>query len=338
MIKEQSELSKLIEKYYPGKKFYSNDLKQAGKHLKKSEHLTAKESEELTVEFLKSCKEKLYDFRPPAKALIISTSRPFEEWPIYKASESIQKYIYSLTKEELEKYNISTDKTSQENFFKESLIDNYGFANVSGLNLIFQHTKAIYDGVLKKVNNRNNKILKKYKRKIEEGIEIDSPELEKAIDESGHFINPPGINKNIYCYQQVSPTIFNSFKETKIICPFNYKRNPNDIIQKGVIDRLAIPFGEPGYIPDHQRDKVNKHKKRIRKYYKNNENKNKDAILAKINIGEDWVLFDLRGLLRNAYWRKLIPKQGITPQQLLDMFSGDPVIDPIKNNITFIYK
>lgn len=62
-----------------------------------------------------------------------------------------------------------------------------------------------------------------------------------------------------------------------------------------------------------------------------------DSILAIITIGDDWVVFDIRGLYRNVFYRELAQK-GLTAVQLLDLFTGDPVIDPKKGIITFSYK
>lgn len=60
------------------------------------------------------------------------------------------------------------------------------------------------------------------------------------------------------------------------------------------------------------------------------------ALLAVLRICEDWIVFDLRGLLRNVHWRNL-PRESITTRGLLKLFTGDPVIDPTRGVVTFIY-
>jgi hypothetical protein len=56
-----------------------------------------------------------------------------------------------------------------------------------------------------------------------------------------------------------------------------------------------------------------------------------------MHIGEDWLVMDIRGLLRNARWRGLL-LEGATPKDLLGLFTGCPIIDPNRGVVTFLYR
>src|SRR5258708_16746196 len=145
----KSPLSQIISKYFNGLRFYPNTIKIAGKMIKNR-------GEEDCVSFLiGKGLEKLNDFQPPAKALIVTKSRQFSEWPIVKASNAIQSHIYGLSSKDF-----SIPGTSKEEIHKwveANTIDLCEYHDVQGLNLIFNHAKAIYEGVGIKVENRNKK-------------------------------------------------------------------------------------------------------------------------------------------------------------------------------------
>lgn len=376
MEKKITELSK-IRREFPNKNFSSANIKQAGKILK------TKGPDEVRNYFTNTpC--LVGDFQPPVKTNIIAKSRPFEEWPISIASKSIQEYYFSLTKNELELVHPGLSKEEHEKFFNTTGLKLY--KNVQGLNLIFKHAKSMYDGVLVKSKNKNIKLIKKYEkinsfRKVNNLPDI-IPELKDPFDLTGHLLNPPGINNNIYCYCGCSPKPFLQDKYKNISLPKEYEgydKNPNINLIVKQQSRLEIPEGEPGHVPWFQRleipeghigyvDKVQRFgfisgknsgkvkfsnkTGRIKKYHHSKyKNPNKpykflqesivssaiNSILAVICIGEDWVVFDIRGLYRDVLRRKVISNE-ITTQQLLNLFTGDPVIDPKKNIITFIYK
>jgi hypothetical protein len=293
----------------------------------------------------------------------VAQSRPFSEWPIVKASNNIQEYIYALPHRLLLTRRPGTSKSDIEAWVKTSGVDIGDYWSVQGLNLILKHAKAIYDGVITKVENRNEKNKKKIASKNifleENGLSLISFEEEMALDPDGKLLNPPGINNSIYCYQQVSPKACKSLLTLENIPPeyLGYYREIEKVISKTGIKRLDIPYGEPGYVPEWQHSLLSKkERRRYRKWYSRKSVKTspiapheeipeqikqaiaKDAILGIISIDKDWVLFDMRGLLRNLYWRKLASIEGISPKEILNKFTGDPVIDPVRNEITFIYK
>ena len=278
-------------------------------------------------------KEEFKDFHPPAKCLVVAKSRPFEEWPIYKASSATQASIYALPKQSLPDADKLTSKASHERFLADYNIDTFGYRNVQGLNLILKHAINIYKGVEIKVENRNEKQRKKHFSHNGDEFVPD-----KAFDDAGFLLQPPGINQSIYCYACVSPEPFDISCPGIIILPNEYagcNRGISQPIAIGGLDRLSIPQGQPGYIPEWQRPLVKK-RGRIRR---RRPGKAVGAILGKIVIGDDWCLFDMRGLLRNALWRKIVlPHNKITSADLLKLFTGDPVIDVKRNIISFIYK
>jgi hypothetical protein len=353
-----SPLSVLIHKNFEGCRFQIDHLKIAGRKL-------AREGEAAAIEYLldKKCEGLPPNFQPPAKGNVIAQSRPFTEWAPYRASVAIQKYIYSLSVDERKVCDPGSSSDSHEKWFKQTGVQNYGYTHVQGLNLIFKHALARYDGVLKKVDNRNEKNRKKAERvnsfRREEGLPEEVFEEEKATDETGHLLQPPGVNHSIYCYQSVRPKPFNPRKPGGISLPeaySGYSLKPQDELPIGSLDRLSIPPGQPGYVPEWQRSQLTTQKhRRKRSWYSAQKWKPRTgrtstfdpdrlncaraqgAILAVVRIHEDWVVFDVRGLLRNALWRELAGK-GLTVRDLLDFFTGDPVVDTKRGVVTFTYK
>ncbi len=322
-------------KEFPGKKFKSALLKQAGKIFKKSGPDEAKKflSEKYDSDYVKR------DFQPPAYTNIISLSRPLTEWPIYKCSEEIQKYVYSLSYDKFKELNPGTSKTTHDEWFAKTGVDAHGYRDVQGLNKIFNNAKSIYEGVLLKVKNRNDKKRKKVEEKniwLEtQNRPAEEFKEETALDDNGYLINPPGINHNIYTYQQTKVRPVDPVKDKEKL-PTTYLFKPTDIIPCGVpVSRCDIPKGTPGYIPDFQRPQVNLKRQRMRLSKKD---RSQNALYGVLNIGNDWIIFDVRGLLRNVYWRKLSDKNTLSIDSLLNLFTGDPVIDPKRNRLTFIYK
>ena len=339
-------LAQIIADRFPGLGFCGGHLKQAGKILKN-------QGKDATIKFLtgkSSPKDTIPDFQPPAKVVIVAQSRPFVEWNISKASSTIQEYIYGLSYNELASFIPGPSKKDHDDWINKTGLNLNDYQSVQGLNLIFGHTKSIYEGVLEKVKNRNEKNKRKPQTKHNNN---ETPfEEEQALDNEGKLLQPPGVNRSIYCYQQISPKPCKNLDGFKDIPAeyVDYCRNPDDKIFSATIDRLDISQGECGYIPVWQRPLLSKKiHRRQRKWYSNQstskysveekkEAQAKDALLCQIKIGEDWVIFDARGLLRNLYWRKLVPSGGVSLNEILDKFTGDPVIDPEHNNITFVYK
>jgi len=342
--KPKTALTLLREEVFPGKKYRLDVLKEAGKKL-------STKGREATIEFLTGKdEERPQNFQPPAKTSIVAQSRPFDQWPIVQVSLAVQKYIYGLTQSEFEANKkalygetgkaISTE--SRRAWFEATGVDNFGFTAAQGINPIFSQAVARYEGVIKKVENRNEKKLKKLTKKnllrLESGEEIEDFEPEATFNEEGRLLQPPGANPNIYCYQQISPRIYDPSDPKGVILPqiyAGYDRKPEDIISAGVPNRLAIPEGQPGYIPEHQRAGL-KTQGRIR-CRASVEAKARAAILAVVHLGEDWVVLDLRGLLRNVYWRKLASPGTLTLKGLLDFFTGGPVLDARRGIATFSY-
>jgi len=347
-------LAEVRERHFKGLRFRSSYLKRAGKILKK-------EGEAACVAYLTGKDEESPpNFKPPAKCDVVAQSRPFEEWPIVQASVAVQSYVYGLTKEAFEAFNPGTTKQSHEACLAATGIDTCGYSNVQGLNLIFRQAKNRYEGVITKVENRNKKAKKKLTRKNEWRQKNGHSELPEAPEEltfndEGRLLQPPGINPSLYTYQQISPTPW-SPKDSSILPPqyAGYERDPNAPIPFGVAkDRLTIASGCPGYIPEWMRTAGEKTNPRTQKKFMHpglSTRKNKrmrlprsvrsaplGALLVTIHLGEDWLVLDVRGLLRNARWRGVAPKD-ISTQGLLNLFTGDPVIDTRRGVVTFTYK
>ena len=345
MEKQESEAALLRRETFPGARFKKSILTQAGKVLKN-------QGSAAYLDFLREALEKQGttnppNAQPPVKCLIVAQSRDFSEWDVSKTSAGIQAYIYGLTEEEFRGQDPRkrTSKDSHTEWLKHSKVQ-VPFRGVQGLNLIFKASAQRYEGVLTKVGNRNKKKLKGYEEKCllakERGEEPpDRPETEYAFDETGRLREKPGINPNIYiCQNSTTP-----YKGDKQLPPEyeGYAHDPSKPIPRGTpVDRTTIPKGSPGYVPTYQWENLstNKHK-RMRKGWGPSSTATRakalGALLVTLSIGDDWVVVDARGLLRNAYWRRLMPKEG-TLRDLLGLFTDYPVIDPRARKAVFLYR
>lgn len=342
---EKTPLAKLMNSNFDGLKFTSAVLKQAGKILKKDGELK-------TVEYMtgKGSIDKLPNFKPPAKCNIVLKSRDLEQFPIYQTSIIIQEFIYGLNDDDFKMYfskSISNKEQQEEFFEKSNLTVNYN--NVAALNLIFKNAINTRNGVVKKVANRNIKLKEKCEKRNLQFEEI------KVFTDDGLLINKPGINKVIYAFQGISPKVLKNNSNL----PIEYKKYNCDINKNVIqeyINRLDIIKGQPGYVPFWQRNLDNfntNNSKRIRKWYSHGRKISKkytieqinqaqidDSLLAQIKIEDDWIILDVRGLLRDLNRRKLLNsfKTKLTINDILNFFTGDPIIDVKRNKVTFSYK
>ena len=354
--KPESPVSAFLKKHFPGKHFFG--------HAGTLARLLKTKGEEVARDYAaKKVRDEKLDFRPPAKCQIVAWSRDFSEWPIARASATIQQHVSGLTKEDFERFDPGKSKAAHDAWFQESGVDCHGYRHVQGLNLIFANARDYYEGVVKKVENKNAQRRRRVEalnaRRAEEGEEPIPLDVEESpFGEDGRLAHPPGVNPSIYVYQAVSPRpLKKSDLETVVLPPAyaGYDRDPSAPIPV-MGDRLSIPEGQRGHVPAWQRDQLSPDKhRRMRAWYSAANTKPKPgrtsvpdaaaieraraegALLVVIRIGEDWVVLDARGLLRNARWRRIADKE-ISLDGLLDLFTGDPVIDSKRNVVTFIYK
>lgn len=337
---EPSEFAKLRQQHFPGVKFARSVLNSAGRIFKAKGEVAA-------CKYLGS--KAPGDIQPPAKCLILGESRPFEEWPAFQVSQDIQKYVYGLTETQRAELPIpNLTEAGREAWLEKTGIDTRGILAQS-LNKILEYAYSVYDGVVKKVANRNAKREKKLcqinERLASEGREPEVFVPESAFKEDGHLVNPPGskngVNASIYCTQSDHFTLVDPTKNQNILRVLaektpdgkfdSYGLQPDEPLPFGE-RRFEIPAGEIGHIPAWQLPLVNRNKKRRRRSKRGGHHLS-GSILGMLRQGSDWVVFDLRGLLRNVRWRRLAPA-GITPQQLIEMFTHDPVIDPDRRMAT----
>ena len=381
---EETPFSLWRKQQFPKLNFESKVLKKAGKIFKN-------EGPEATLEFLSSSEsstERLPNFGPPAKARVVAFSRPPSEWLIARASTQIQEYVYSMTRAEFEKFDkplrFSKAKFSCEgsNYSpgctQESIdpwLDRTGFGwcrplGVQALNLIFKGAAGIYRGAVKAAETRNEKRLarharwnaklKKYGREPEEFVPIP------VFNEDGRLRYPPSPNNSVWCYQQISPRPFDQSKPVgKVI---GYTLGPDDPIPVEKGDRLGIPKGDPGYVPEWIRPgyiptevyagrpdrktpythppQYNPTKRRVRLTRRRRaENttigpvvETNGELLVTLSVGGDWALIDVRGLLRSLTYRGLLTceeRKELTIRTLLEKFTGDPVLDTKRHVLTF---
>lgn len=358
---ELTPLQQIMRQHFTGLRFQSGDTKMAGRKLRSG-------GAQAVVQFLTGKGAKtLCDARPPAKCEILAWSRRYREWPIDIVSRELQTALYRCRREEYELIAggfSATDATRQ--FVLHRLgVDSRGL-HAQGLNLIIKNALGIYGGVITRTENANEKkaasLAKKNARLEEEGLEVASFVRKEVTDENGYLLEPPGINPSIYCYQQVSPYVFTDGRELDGLpdCYSGVRQDPDAPIarRRGARDRRAIPLGEIGYVPEWQHSELRNdgaHRRRApfsATNYKPKPNRRPEsperavlreqarrdaALLVVIKIKRDWVLIDAQGLLRNVSWRKM-RDETLTLRKLLDLFSGDPVIDPVRGIVTFTFK
>lgn len=351
-----SPVALLIREHFPGARFLTQDLKLAGRKLKNG-------SIDDTLAYLqgKQWNGPPPNFQPPVKCLVVAQSRPFDQWPIYDATTKIQTFFYGLRVSELDSYIPEKNAASHRAWFAKTGVRTQ-FWSVQAQNKMFDLAAGIYRGVLKKVENRNERIQKKMARINEKramsGLKLDPVELDTALDEKGRLLHPPGVNRSIYIYQQASPVAVRDTRSLQGVPETyrNYTKDPTAVLNQHTPDRLGIPKGAPGYIPDHLRPFVRSSSHRRRKSYAAANHKPKlgrtskvnpvclaemraaDALLVRIKIDDDWALIDVRGLLRDARRRGVMPDGGVSLEGLLGLFTGDPVIDTQRGFVTFCYK
>src|ERR1700744_4002835 len=208
-----SELSLLIRGRFPGLKFESQDYKIAGKKLRDG-------GQEAVISYLTGKGQgKLKDVKRPAKAFVIAQSRPFGEWDIVQVSRQIQEKIFGVPaskgrpkQDGLSETDFNEAVTSLEvgGKYKPNEETRAIFYSLLGMAVPGIHAQAqnaliklainTREGVLKKVENRNEKNLTKSKQRQEAGEEANFV-AEKAHDEQGYLIHPPGVNQTIPGYQ-----------------------------------------------------------------------------------------------------------------------------------------
>jgi len=130
-----------LKETHPNERLSANAWKRVGKILKKDpleEEKGLAEAREYVEGFLSEPNNQC-NFRPPAKANIVALSRPFEEWPIFKASRDIQEKIYALPYSQAKLIpKKSLNAETREEFFKLIGFDS-GSLHAQGLNLILEY-------------------------------------------------------------------------------------------------------------------------------------------------------------------------------------------------------
>jgi hypothetical protein len=360
-----SPLAQMTRKHFPGKRFPASVLKPAGRKLK--DH-----GEQAAIEFLQANIDVPYgNFKAPAKCNVVATSRPYSEWPLYKFSSELQKAVFALSKDRL----MEIEPSKQSDAENEKFLSAIGVSADPSINVTFVSaciSKAVhtYLGMEKKAENKYQKKLSRCRSESE----LSSVTPENVYNEDGTLSDGwrPGFNANLYGNSNSKLSLFGSVRShNKVELPVwlseyrewakNRSKDSKINEYSASVDRLSIPEGQPGHVPLWQRDSSKRTKPgggeikegvRRHRWYSNRNNANRrnkvdqatrlaasamEMVLAIAFFGEDWVLFDIRGLLRNARYRKLVNKN-TTYGDLMELFTADPVLDTKRGIITASYK
>lgn len=304
-----------LKEFINKRNFKSSIIKQAGKILKKEGEEAVKKY--LDDNYVEGYKKR--DFPITAKCNIVASNRKIEDFDISKFSSFIQNYVFNLNKDNFEEFSkIKYNRKSFDELYKkianEIGLEKPNYENIQGEIAVIRNAINIYNGVLKKVENRNKKIQEKNQSK-------DPPKLLSAFDDNGFLAERPGINETIYGYQSVRLRHLDVEKDKDIIVqlPDIYQK-----YNKKSTDKISVKKRLNKY-------NVDEYGKLISKRRKERINKD-DAILCVSNFGDDWIIFDARGLLRQTYRYKL-KKKGLCIKDLLNLFTGDPIINPTKTDL-----
>lgn len=340
-------LSSLTKECFKDCKFTNQQIKIAGRYLK-DKNLSQNQAKEKAKKFLEECVAKQgktpFNFKPPAKCFVVDSSKPLSDLEIVKCSNTIQKHIYNATKSDIDSWSGKTGdkypkklkaKAEHIKWFAETGIS-VEYLQVQPLNLIFSHAIQRYLGVILRQENSNKKKKERALKRSKNFVETS------AFDDAGCLVQKPGVNPNIYCVSDFSIKPLTKKIIENIDCKESIKQNYNldpdsPLPIYGFNDRMNIPEGKPGFIPEWQRKFVKKYK-RTKKYTPSTSLDIENSLLVFIDIrgSDDWVICDIRGLLRNARYRKLLNKDA-SINDLLDLFTKDPVIDSNTGEVTFSY-
>jgi hypothetical protein len=298
------------------------------------------------------------DGQAHAKCNIVATSRPFNQWDIVKFDNEVSSYVLSLHKDEIEKKPEKNEKSLRA-WLDLNNINNYNLPYSILEKGIFAQAFSIYKGRIDYIKEKNTKN-KNNKKYIEE-----SP-----FDENGYLKNKPfSKNEGIKQFYACSPYTIKQLKiiDNQILLNNNdknsllkdnlvylkTKRNAkqtedyikdklyNEIISyceikeisKGkekTFDRMKIPKNCVGHILDTHKHKVNLNKEKVR------APNGGTPIFGIVFYKKDWIIIDLRGLLRSVNYRKV--NFDYTVQGLLNLFTGDPIINIKYNYVQFNFK
>jgi hypothetical protein len=367
----------LKAKHFPDLDFEKKHKMMAGRMFKNGA------SEQEVVQYLQGKgSESLMDVKPPAKSPILAQSRPFDEWEMVRTSRLIQETIFGIPKRgsipkrdglsetQFNELVASLEVGGKPMLNKQTRAIFYGLLGIKpptfhamAQNILIDLAINIRKGVLKKVDNLNEKNRKKVKRIRDAGEQdVMVPAEVTAHDDRGYLNHPPGVNPTIPGYQGVVIPFPEGFEGLPSgMTPVDWSHVLVDYLPH---DRLSIPKGSPGYIPEWQRPLLNRHKgRRHRSWYANSLNKPrksrteeakdrqnagkrtalieaerlKGVLPVLMRFKEDWLIIDARGLLRNARYRGVLP-EGSTLGNLIDLFSDSPRVDTRRGICTFLYR
>lgn len=236
---------------------------------------------------------------------------------------------------------------------------------VQALNHIFKSTFARYLGVEEKVRNKNAKLKERAEKEGKEVVCLEAyhsdgklkqpPGVSSVIFCVQQFDAKTPLKDKLDSLEkaiQVLPEDAKLREAFDSLSQFTSVDPQEPLPTYGHNYRISIPEGKPGHIPLHDRDTLNP-KKRMRsrgksrnrkpghpKYVSPENRPHKslgirgqpktssldDALLIVVSCEKDWALVDVRGLLRNARYRKLLGLQA-SLGDLLDLYTGDPTID-----------
>lgn len=170
-------------------RFAQADLKHAGRIYKKEG------AEAAQAYLLPRVASSPPNLQPPVRCNILASSRPFAEWPVYKASASVQEYVYGLTQQEFEACKPGTSATDHQLWLQQTAIQLHGYQSVQGLNKILPNAINRYAGVILRLTNLNEKNELRYEklreRAEEDGLPVPAKDTPRPIfDASGGHSGP----------------------------------------------------------------------------------------------------------------------------------------------------
>lgn len=200
------------------------------------------------------------NFSGPIECQLVSGPR-VEDRSLASLSKRIQEIVFSMTVDERASWKPNDCQSMSQHLdfysrtgLRSSLNDKEAqwlSGHVQEMNAVFKNAFNTFDGVLTKVANRNKKREAKLDRRnswlVKQGKKPVEFIPDVATTEEGRLKDPPAPNPTIFGCANIAPVLASILPDGRPLDP------------KGVIphvsrtERLDIPPGTPGYVPEWQR-------------------------------------------------------------------------------------
>lgn len=358
-VVSKSPFQLLCQSEFPGARWESRILRRAGNLFSRGKVDQAK-----SVLQHHALTQAPPDLQVPVSATIVASSRDYRELHVVKFAEKVQAHVFGLREVEVAELRSRLTKINEATrdpwlksiglYEDYTALEDYVGSKSQVANAIIKSAISVYDGVVTRLNNQNEKRAKRAAADIEAGRDVQPRNQPIAVfDVNGRLAQPPGVNPTVRTTQGWHPVPFVPSANGPLS---SYNYDPSSPLRTGR-DCDAL---EPDYNPlirQQQRSVVartslNKYRpsryvaldpsvrgirtpegRRARKAARSLALQTNGAILVVLHHGEDWILIDVRGICRQLQ-RRGYDLRGLSLNDLMNTdedrgpvyVTGDPVI------------